>query len=260
MSSIFLRCVLLVSVVVLPVGGQEADPLRQEPRVAAAPENTAALQRLDGEYLILCGGPSLRKWEDLRRPTQRHDRWWANFVAATNVRTRQLVDMGTSPGSITWLVFRPGYVARGLEEGKPLTTWIRELAGRRGANLVWFDSQQQLIDYINRGNHRASNKIVSFDYFGHSNKHCYLLDYSSEILGASTVSLHERDFKKLSRAAFDKRAFVKSWGCHTGESMSRAWRAAMGSPMWGALGKTDYVPTGRGQLPELSTAAGEWAR
>jgi hypothetical protein len=187
-------------------------------------------------------------------------RWWANFVAATNVRTRQLIDMGISPGSITWLVFRPGYVARGLEEGKPLTTWIRELAGRRGANLVWFDSQQQLIDYINRGNHRASNKIVSFDYFGHSNKHCYL----PRLQLGNPRCIHREParagFQKLSRAAFDKRAFVKSWGCHTGESMSRAWRAAMGSPMWGALGKTDYVPTGRGQLPELSTAAGEWAR
>jgi len=29
-------------------------------------------------HIILCGGPALREWEDLRLETQQHDRWWAN--------------------------------------------------------------------------------------------------------------------------------------------------------------------------------------
>ena len=245
---------------VIPVWAQNPDPLQQEPAVMAAPENQAALKRLQGEYLILVGGPAKRQWEELRIETQRHDRWWANFVAASNIRTRQLVGLGVPANAITWAVFRPGYVRRGQEEGKPLVAWIQELAAKRGAKIFWFDTQSALVDYINRGNNRASRKIVSFDFFGHSNKYCFLFDYSSEISGASAIWLHETEVKRLSRSAFHPQAFCKSWGCHTGESMSKVWKRSLGVPLYGALGKTDYVPTGRGQLPELSTAAGVWAR
>jgi hypothetical protein len=48
---------------------------------------------------------------------------------------------------------------------------------------------------------------------------------------------------------------VKSWGCHTGESMSRLWREATGTRMWGAIGKTDYST---GELPALSSVGGKW--
>ena len=243
-----------------PLSAQNPDPLAQEPAVQAIPENHAALKRMPGEYVVLIGGPALREWENLRRAHQQHDRWWANFLAAGNVRTRQLISMGVPPPSITWVVYRPGYARRSREEGKPLLNWIQDLAAKRGVRLVWINSQSELFGYINHGNNRGANKIASFDFFGHSNKYCFLLDYSSEILGASATWLHERDLKQLSRSAFQRQAFCKSWGCHTGESMSRAWKSALGVPLYGALGKTDYVATGRGQLPQLSTAAGEWVR
>lgn len=258
----FLSCLLLAALLVpgLHLSAQSEDPLAQEPAVAAPPENTAAVQRLAGEYLILAGGPALRRWEVLRYRHQQHDRWWANFLAATNVRTRQLISMGVPPSSITWLVYRTSYQRRAGEEGKPLTSYVQNLAAKRGVRLVWFTTQEELISYINRGNNRGSNKIVSFDFFGHSNKYAFMFDYSSEISGASGAWLHERDLRKLSRSAFHKKAFCKSWGCHTGESMTAKWRSALGMPLYGALGKTDYVPTGRGQLPVLSTAAGDWVR
>ncbi len=254
---------LLLLALLLPCAAlhaQSPDPLAQEPAVAGTPENSAAVQRLQGEYLMLMGGPALRTWETMRYHNQQHDRWWANFLAATNVRTRQLVGLGVQPSSITWVVYRPAYQRRASEEGKPLTAYVQNLAAKRGVRLVWFNNQDELIQYINRGNNRGSNKIVSFDFFGHSNKHCFMFDYSSEVSGASSTWLHERDLKKLSRSAFHRKAFCKSWGCHTGESMTAKWRSALGVPLYGALGKTDYVPTGRGQLPVLSTAAGEWAR
>jgi hypothetical protein len=254
---------LLLAALFLPIGSlsaQNPDPLAQEPAVAGTPENSAAVQRLAGEYLVLAGGPALRRWEVLRYRHQQHDRWWANFLAATNVRTRQLIGLGVPPSSITWLVYRPAYQTRAGEEGKPLTTYVHNLAAKRGVRLVWFNNQDELIHYINRGNNRGSNKIVSFDFFGHSNKYCFMFDYSNAISGASGTWLHERDLRKLNRSAFHKKAFCKSWGCHTGESMTAKWRSAVGVPLYGAMGKTDYVPTGRGQLPVLSTAAGEWVR
>jgi len=45
-------------------------------------------------------------------------------------------------------------------------------------------------------------------------------------------------FSKIDRHIFAKGAFVKSWGCHTGEEMSKYWHAATGTRMWGAIGKT----------------------
>jgi hypothetical protein len=257
------RFILLAASSLLAVNflsAQATDPLRIDPPVQGEPDNLAAIKHLQGEYIVLCGGPAMRKWETLRRSYQQHDLWWANFLAGTNVRTRQLIQEGVMPSSITWLVYRPAYARRGAEEGKPLTSWVAELAAKRGVRLVWFNTQAEMIAYLNAGQDRSHNKIVSLDYFGHSNKFCFLFEYSSEVIGGSTCWLHVRDLKQISGRAFDRKAYVKSWGCHTGEAMSKAWKSAVGVPLWGALGKTDYEPTGRGQLPVLSTAAGEWSR
>jgi hypothetical protein len=48
---------------------------------------------------------------------------------------------------------------------------------------------------------------------------------------------------------------IKSWGCHTGESMSKKWLAATGVPMWGVIGKTQYMME---ELPVLSSKNGKW--
>jgi hypothetical protein len=51
------------------------------------------------------------------------------------------------------------------------------------------------------------------------------------------------------------KALVKSWGCPTGESMSKKWRRATRVPMVGAIGKTDYSVMYRNDwLPGLSRA------
>lgn len=252
-----LATILLTHALQSPLAAQAVDPLRQAPPVLGQPDNLAAIKHLNGEYMVLIGGPAMRTWEVLRRKYQQHDNWWANFLAAGNIRTRQLLAAGVPAPSITWVVYKPAYIRRGREEGKPLTSWVEELAAKQGVRLVWFNDQAGLINHINN---RGGRKIVSLDFFGHSNRHCFLFDYSSEIMGASSVWLHETDLRKLNRSAFDRSAFCKSWGCHTGESMSQKWKSAVGVYLYGALGKTDYVPTGNGQLPVLSTAAGVWGR
>ena len=45
---------------------------------------------------------------------------------------------------------------------------------------------------------------------------------------------------------FARNAFVKSWGCHTGESMSKKFYEATGTRMIGAIGRTDYSNQRRG--------------
>jgi len=58
-----------------------------------------------------------------------------------------------------------------------------------------------------------------------------------------------------SRRIFAKGPFEKSWGCHTGEEMSRYWHAATGTRMWGAIGKTQFMDE---ELPILTSEGGKW--
>ena len=98
-----------------------------------------------------------------------------------------------------------------------------------------------MINYLNAGQPRDSLKVADFEYFGHSNAKCFMFDYSSNIESACKSWLHEDEVKRINPRVFARGAFAKSYGCHTGESMSKKWLAATGIPMWGVIGKTQYM-------------------
>lgn len=206
----------------------------------------ALLSFASAEHVILTGGPALRKWEDLRVPRDQHDRWWANFVRASTLRMVEIRQAYGENAPIVWMVYRAGYQDRGREDGKPYTSWITDLARARNASLIWIDSTSGVISALNS---RPRGSVQTFDYFGHSNRHCFLLDYSGPIMAACTVWLHERDLGKIRGSIFAKNAYCKSWGCHTAESMSKTWKSATGVKLEGAMGKTDYTVVGQGKLP-----------
>lgn len=215
--------------------------------LSLAPQKSSA-----SDHVILAGGPALRSWENLRVEKDRHDKWWANFIRASTMRMDNLrVAYGPS-AKLIWLVHRKGYIARAREDGKPYTTWITEQAAKRGARLIWVDGSASIIRAINS---RPARSITTFDFFGHSNKHCFLLDYSSEIIGACTAWLHEKDLSKIRASVFAPNAICKSWGCHSGESMNAYWRAATGKELIGAHGKTDYAALSKGKMPAIN---GHW--
>lgn len=209
---------------------------------------------LASEHVILTGGTALRKWENYRVPNDRHDKWWANFIRASTMQMDILKAQEGGTPSITWYVYKKAYVLRGSEDGKPYTTWINEQARKRGAKLVWIHSGD---DFIQKFNRLPAGRTRTFNYFGHSNKHCFLLDYSSQILGVSASWLHESDLAKLSSRPFAKKAICKSWGCYTGESMSRFWKKSTGTRLIGAKGKTDYAALSFGKMPTIN---GRWIR
>jgi hypothetical protein len=126
-----------------------------------------------------------------------------------------------------------------------------------GIRLVWFSSTDELINYVNNGQNRNAIKVSGFEYFGHSNKYCFVFDYSNHILGASKSFLHQSDLKRLDRKAFAKGAYCKSWGCHSGEAFSQEFRRVTGLKMIGAIGKTDYSESWKGTLPFVSNG-GRW--
>ncbi len=215
------------------------------------------------EHIIVSGGPALLKWERLRFKADQHDKWYFNFIRpAARVRIPQLKKIYGDQAKITWMVYRPAYERRQREAGKPLIRWIESVIEKHPTvNLVWFDSGDDVINYINRGQNRRRLKIGSMDFYLHSNKYCFMFDYSCEILGCSKAFLHQNDLSKLRRSAFAKNAQSKSWGCHTGESMSSYWRKATGTKLWGAIGKTDYsnINTGGSYKNPALDPRGRWA-
>ena len=206
------------------------------------------------EHVIVTGGPTLRKWENLRMPEDQHDRWWANFVRASTVRMDE-VRKAYGPGSsVVWMVHQPSYQSRGREDGKPYTSWIAEQAAKRRATLVWFSSGG---DFIQKLNSRPSGSVETFDFFGHSNRYAFMFEYGNDVMAVSTAWLHERDLSRIKSSIFTRNAYCKSWGCHTGESMSAVWKRTIGIALEGANGPTSYTAVGGGTLPVVH---GSWVR
>jgi len=207
----------------------------------------AAAPTASREYIMLSGGPSIMVWEKWK--SQPHDLWWQNFIRAAEIRIAELKSQGVPASQITWLVYQPSYETRSKQEGQNLVANISTLANDLGVKLKFFSRSQQVIDYLNAGRPRGQVKIADLEYFGHSNKACFMFDYSNRIDSASKVWIHEDELNRLAPDIFAKDAFIKSWGCHTGESMSQKFRRATGMKMWGATGRSQYNTH---ELPSLA--------
>jgi hypothetical protein len=207
----------------------------------------------NSEYILLVGGPSLRQWEQYK--AQPHDHWWANFIRAARIRTEQLRAQLGPDAMITWLVYKQGYVDRAQQEHQDLISYINSVGDKFHLNLLYFQNGSDVINYLNAGQRRDRMKVTGFEFFGHSNKACFMFDYSSNIDSACKSWLHESEFHKINKGVFARDAYIKSWGCHTGESMSMKWRAATGTNMIGAIGKTQFMLN---ELPILSSPNGKW--
>lgn len=207
-----------------------------------------------GETIIISGGVSLWAWEKWKK--QPHDNWWANFVRAARIRMEQI--KATQPNQqITWLVYRPAYISRSRQDSRDYSSLITSVRDAFGVKLMWFDNTSQLINYLNVGQPRDRVKINRLEYFGHSNKACLMFDYSNIIDSGSKCWLHEKEMGQIRRGIFTSDALVRSWGCHTGESMSQKFRSAVGVSMWGLTGKSQYLTE---ELPVPATALGRWTR
>jgi hypothetical protein len=218
-----------------------------------APGSRAAATIPQGEWIIVVGGPSLHQWEQYK--AQPHDHWWANFIHAARLRTEQLRDGLPANAPITWLVYKQGYLDRAQQEHQDLIGFINSVADKFNLNLIYFQNGSDVINYLNKGPDRRRLKVAGFEYFGHSNRACFMFDYSNNIDSACKSWLHEKDFRQINPLIFARNAYIQSWGCHTGEEMSAWWYAATGTRMIGALGKTQYMME---ELPILTSPGGKW--
>jgi hypothetical protein len=215
--------------------------------------STRATAAVTSEYVLLVGGPSLQQWEKYK--AQPHDHWWANFVHAARLRTDQLRAQLGPDAQITWLVYKQGYVDRAQQEKQDLIGFIDSVGEKFHLNIVYFRNGSDVINYLNNGQPRDRMKVGGFEYFGHSNKACFMFDYSSNLDSAAKSWLHENDFSQIHRGVLARGAYIKSWGCHTGEEMSKKWRSATGTNMVGAIGKTQFM---NDELPILTSQNGKW--
>ena len=207
-----------------------------------------------GEHIVTTGAVSLMKWEKFK--IEPHDNWWLNFVRASRLRIEQLRNQYGPSAEITWLVYGPGYKRRQSQEKENIFSVIDSVRAKFGVNLIYFQTADQFCDYLNHGKDRSRYKIASFDYFGHSNRACFMFDYSNEIGSASKAWLHVSELRqKLHRGIFARNAQVQSWGCYTGQEMSTGWREATGAKMIGADCKTQYMTN---ELPVLVSPTGKW--
>src|SRR4051794_19768825 len=219
--------------------------------LAVAPKAFGGDNIPKGEWVILVGGPSLKIWEHYK--AQPHDHWWANFVRAARLRTEQLRD-GLGPDApITWLVYKQGYLDRQPQENQDLLALIESVRDKFNLNLVYFKNGDDVINYLNNGKDRHRLKVAGFEYFGHSNKACFMFDYSSNVDSSAKSFLHQDQLIGINRGIFTSDAKIRSWGCHTGEMMSQKWRSATGTRMWGVIGKTQYMTD---ELPIIATPPG----
>jgi hypothetical protein len=208
-----------------------------------------------GEYIMIVGGPSMYQWEKYK--AYPHDHWWANFVRAARIRTEQLRAERGPDALITWLVYKQGYIDRAQQEKQDLISHINSVRDKFNLNLIYFHAGSEVVNYLNHGQPRDQVKIVNLEYFGHSNRACFMFDYSNVLDSASKSWLHEDELTRINRRDFARGAYIKSWGCHTGESMSKKWYAATGTRMIGAIGKTQYMME---ELPVLVSQTDRWVK
>jgi hypothetical protein len=209
------------------------------------------------DIVLISGGPALRAHE--RFKTASHDKYWGNFIDSALARVGELrKELG--PGDrLTWLVFRPGYVTRGDDDKQDYFKIIEERGQKHGLAPVYFDNKNQLFTLLRRDGSQERPKISRLEYFGHSNKKCWMFDYSNRVDGGAIEPLvvHVDDLENISGSSFTPNATCVSYGCHSGEEFSQRWRMVVGRPMVGAIGKTDYSDGG---MPKLSEGkGGSWA-
>ena len=168
-----------------------------------------------GEYIMLVGGPSMYSGKNTRLTRTIIG---GRTLCALRVCARNSCAASSGPDpKITWLIYRQGYEDRAKQEHQDLISLIGTVRDKFNINLVWFGPGHEVINYINNGQPRDQMKIVDFEYFGHSNRACFMFDYSNNIDSACKSWLHEDDLKQINGHAFARRAYCKSWGCHTGE-------------------------------------------
>jgi len=91
-----------------------------------------------------------------------------NFIRAARIRTEQI--RTTAPDAkITWLVYRPGYKDRGVQEKQDLFAFIDSVREKFDLKLVYFDKGNEVINYSTTASRATASRSSTSSTSGHSN-------------------------------------------------------------------------------------------
>ncbi|MCK4666953.1 RHS repeat-associated core domain-containing protein, partial [Candidatus Dependentiae bacterium] len=217
------------------------------------------------EEIVVSGGPSIKSIEQ----NKQHDQYWGNFYSSAKIIIKNLKKSLKEGDEITWLVYRPGFEARGKEDENDKDYYIKKIEKAKkefgeSVNLVWFNSKDEFIKYMNEGKieehdegkdrSKEENKINVFYYFGHGTDALYF-EFGTKKKGVSTDCLYPDDLKLIEKDIFAKNTYAKGYGCFGAPVFSEAWEEHFGLKYHGVKGRVTYYR--RDKLPKLSPGA-EW--
>jgi hypothetical protein len=204
-----------------------------------------------------------------------HDLHWGNFVESAKTKVTESQRDLKDGEEVEWHVQRSSLIERAKNEGKSddyYTSQVSGMASDLGVSLRWFDNTREFVNGINStssgGARSGASLITDFTYYGHGNDKGLWLTYNrgqpGQILGTTDMrspkdlvnyqqSHSGEDIaavrgRAISPSAFAPGATSTSWACNSGVSGSGgsfidSWHRALGVPMRGVVGRTDYTPT-----------------
>lgn len=231
------------------------------------------------EIVMMSGGPTSN------REDREHDANPLNYVTGARVRIEGFIESAFGDqrlmipsDHITWVVMRPPYRYRALEDGKAAAEYTDLLAGTslprlqaawdrlatawrsmypdatvptgaQAIDLHFVDSESDFVDFINEGTwgERATRPIGRFEYFGHGKAGVLWFQMGWEHLKRADVEFSTDDIRRLDPASFLSEGEYRSWSCNTAtppgrdaKTFVRAWVERFGGRFVGAVGRTTY--------------------
>ena len=176
-------------------------------------------------------------------------RYKYNFIEPAIKKIKELKTLNPDE-TLTWIVSKIGYTDTALNS-------FQEVADYYRAKLVFIESADQLINYINSKNinnrdyteSRAYDKIRKFAVFSHGVEGVVSLGYNQ---GSNGVPL---ELTKDKVGGINANAFYYPnsafYSCNTGtggnDSFAQRWVNVVGGRTWAAVGRTDYDNINKGQ-------------
>lgn len=114
-----------------------------------------------------------------------------------------------------------------------------------GFTVIEVRTRDELTDAIKR-----QTKVVTLDYFGHSNDKAMFPQYSTGVSpGRAEVMWDLSDARKVPGSIFAPNAKVRSFGCNQGDpgGLVEQMRDLWGVDAYGSEGQTQYAPIGKGE-------------
>ena len=101
---------------------------------------------------------------------------------ARRAHPHRAVARRTRPGRQDHLArLQAGYIDRAQQEKQDLISFIDSVRESLISTSFSFTPAQEVINYLNHGQPRDQVKIAGFEYFGHSNRACFMFDYSNNV-------------------------------------------------------------------------------